>query len=106
MGFEKIPELEPDVETQKPATLDGLIKWLVAQQKKAKVAWTIVLGLAAYLGYDLSCDWKKVEPKEEEVPGIVLPVDDTPGTVIKITGDILEIDGYRVRKMEESNDGN
>jgi hypothetical protein len=80
--------LDPTVDTNVDV-FKRIYAWILSQQKRAKVAWVLVVGLCAYLGYDLTL-----------TPRAPSPTNSTDGITIRVSGEILEIEGHRVTKLD------
>lgn len=73
-------------------TWAAILDWLSQQKQYAKLAWTIIAGVALYLGYDVTATVTNVNTS---------PVTKDGDTVIVIEGEVLSISGYRVTKLEK-----
>lgn len=88
-------------------TIDKLKRWLVDQTERAKFAWTVIVGVALFFGYSLTLvptGVVDVPPLPDPEPGlsVTAPYEPVEGdTTIVVKGEILSINGYRVRKIQD-----
>jgi hypothetical protein len=83
-------------------TIDKLKRWLVDQTERAKFAWTIIVGVALFFGYNLTlAPTEPPAPDPDPGPSVTAPYEPVEGdTTIVVKGEILSINGYRVRKLD------
>lgn len=95
------PHPVPPVSSSWFSWLSSVKQWAIDQKDKAKVAWTICVGVALFLGYDLAITPIEPDPepplKIEQIYEPYQPVDGH--TTIVVEGEVKAINGYRIRKI-------
>lgn len=81
--------------------LSKILKWFADQQENAKLAWTIIVGIAMFFGYNLTLSEPPTTPEPVDPPPVVAPIyEPVDGdTTIVVEGVIKSINGYRVRPV-------
>jgi hypothetical protein len=106
---DKPAEATPAPKVDLQGYLAKVVKWLSDQKDTAKLAWTIIVGVLMFYGYNTVLTPLDTEGTPEPAPSTEqvdlteykVLYDPTSGdTTITIKGTVEAIDGYRVRPIE------